>query len=154
MSNTNIDKKERCRLLMMAELDGELAPSEKNELQDLLKSYPDLKKEIESFKQLKEVTNPMTLKKADPEIWETYWYNIYNRIERSLAWFIFSIGAGILIVYGIGQAISNIWQDPDISIIMKIGIFGVLLGVVLLLISVLREKLFVRRNERYKEVQR
>ncbi len=148
------DKKDRCRQLMMADLDGELSPFERNELQDLLNSFPDLIREIDSFRQLKEVTNPMTLKKADPEIWETYWYNIYNRIERSIAWFIFALGAGILIVYGIGEAMSGIWRDPDISVIIKIGLFGALLGVVLLLISVLREKLFVRRNERYKEVQR
>jgi len=154
MSNKNIDAEERCRQLMMAELDGEISSEEKTELKELLIKFPNLKQEYQSFNQLKEVTNTMAFKQPDPEIWETYWYNIYNKIERSLAWFILTLGAGILIIYGLGQAISNIWQDPELHVIIKVGIFGAMLGLLLLIISVLREKLFLRRHERYKEVQR
>lgn len=154
MSEKRIDKKDRCRKLMMAELDGEIKISEKEELLQLLQEYPDLNKEYKSFREMKEVTETMSLKKPDPEVWETYWYKIYNKIERGLAWFILTIGAGILIVYGLGQALSNLWQDPNTPALLKIGIFGALLGLILLLISVLREKLFLRRHERYKEVKR
>ena len=154
MSRKNINAEDRCRQLMMAELDGEISSEEKKELHELLQQNPNLKEELHSFTQLKEVTNTMAFKTPDPEIWETYWYNIYNKIERSLAWFILTIGAGILVIYGIGQAVLNIWEDPQISFIVKVGIFGAFLGVFLLLISVLREKLFLRRQERYKEVKR
>ena len=154
MISKKIDAEDRCRHLMMAELDGEISSEEKEELQKLLQQFPNLKEELQSFTQLKEVTDTMALKTPDPEIWETYWYNIYNRIERSLAWIILTIGAGILIIYGLGQASFNIWHDPKISPVVKVGIFGAVLGVFLLLISDLREKLFLRRQERYKEVQR
>ena len=154
MSSNNINAEDRCRQLMMAELDGEISSEAKIELSELLQQFPNLKEELQSFTQLKEVTNTMAFKTPDPEIWETYWYNIFNKLERSLAWFILTIGAGILIIYGIGQAFLDVWQDPQISTIVKVGIFGASLGVFLLLISVLREKLFLRRQERYKEVQR
>ncbi|MBN2029408.1 hypothetical protein JW824_04120 [bacterium] len=149
-----MDKQERCHLLMMAEIDGEISPSEKEELQRLLKEFPDCLSDFQSFKQLKEVTNKMALKKPDSEIWETYWYSIYNRIERSLAWLIFTVGVGILIVYGVVQLVSDLWQDTNIPLILKLGIFGTLLGLFILLISVIREKLYLKKNERYKEVQR
>ena len=126
MSEKRIDKKDRCRQLMMAEFDGEIKKSEKDKLLQLLKEYPDLNEEYKSFLELKEVTDTMSLKNPDPEIWETYWYGIYNKIERGLAWFILTFGAGILIVYGLGQVLSNLWQDPNIPILLKIGIFGAL----------------------------
>lgn len=153
MRDKNIDERERCRHLMMAELDSELSRIESDELQSLFKKYPDLQKEYKSFKQLKEVTNTMAFKNPDKEIWETYWYNIYNRIERGLAWFVLTLGAAILIAYGLGQMFSNVWKDPNLPTIIKVGIFSALTGLILLLISVLREKLFLRRHERYKEVK-
>ena len=48
----------------------------------------------------------------------------------------------------------EIWVDTDLPMIVKIGIFSAILGVVVLLISVIREKFFLRKNERYKEVTR
>ena len=154
MRYENIDERERCRHLIMAKLDSELSRIEGDELQSLLNKYPDLKKEYQSFKQLKEVTNTMAFKNPDKEIWETYWYNIYNRIERGLAWFVLTLGAAILITYGLGQAFSGIWHDPNLPAIVKVGIFAALAGLILLLISVLREKLFLRQHERYKEIKR
>ena len=154
MIDQPLDKQERCHLLMMAEIDGEISPSEKEELQKLLKEFPDCLSDFQSFKQLKEVTDKMALKKPDSGIWETYWYSIYNRIERSLAWLIFTVGVGILVVYGVVQLVSDLWQDTNIPLVLKLGIFGTLLGLFILLISVIREKLYLKKNERYKEVQR
>ena len=154
MTNQPLDKKGRCHHLMMAEIDGEISPSEKEELQELLKEFPDCLSDFQSFRQLKEVTDKMALKKPSSEIWETYWYSVYNRIERKLAWLIFTVGIGILAVYGAIQLVSDLWQDTTIPFVLKLGIFGTLLGLFILLISVIREKLFLRQNERYKEVQR
>ncbi len=147
-------EKERCQQLMMAEIDGETTGKEKAELSELLQKYPELSLEQSTFRQLKEVTQNMKLKQPDAEIWQTYWYNVYNRIERGFAWFIFTLGIGILIVYGLLQAVLDLWNEPNLPMIVKLGIFGILLGLVLLLISTLREKLFLRRHERYKEVKK
>jgi hypothetical protein len=154
MIDQELNKKERCQQLIMAEIDGEISSSEKNELQKLLKEFPDYLSDLKSFKQLKEVTDKMSLKKPASEIWETYWYRVYNRIERSAAWLFFTVGVSILIVYGGIQLISGLWQDATIPLVLKLGLFGTLLGLFILLISVVREKLFLRKNERYKEVQR
>lgn len=154
MIDQRLHKQERCRLLMMAEIDGEISPSEKEELQQLFKEFPECLSDFQSFRQLKEVTDKMALKKPDSEIWETYWYRVYNRIERSLAWLIFTVGVGILIVYGVIQLVSDLWQNPTMPLILKLGLFGTLLGLFILLISVIRERLYLKKNERYKEVQR
>lgn len=145
--------KERCQQLITAAVDGELAPGEEKELEQLLERFPELRKEFHEFKSLKEVTKSMKIKSPDPEFWQVYWQNVYNRIERGLAWFLFTIGAGILITYGLVEGLLEILRDPNLSVIVKIGIFSLVLGLVMLLLSVIREKHFRKQHERYKEVQ-
>ena len=145
--------KERCQQLITAAVDGELAPGEEKELEQLLGRFPELRKEFHEFKSLKEVTKSMKIKSPDPEFWQVYWQNVYNRIERGLAWFLFTIGAGILITYGLVEGLLEILRDPNLSVIVKIGIFSLVLGLVMLLLSVIREKHFRKQHERYKEVQ-
>ena len=145
--------KERCQQLITAAVDGELAPGEEKELEQLLERFPELRKEFHEFKSLKEVMKSMKIKSPDPEFWQVYWQNVYNRIERGLAWFLFTIGAGILITYGLVEGLLEILRDPNLSVIVKIGIFSLVLGLVMLLLSVIREKHFRKQHERYKEVQ-
>ncbi len=154
MSRLTENEKARCRILMMAALDGEITSDEQDELNQFLESDSELYGEFESFQQLKEVTDTMKTGEPKPEIWETYWISVYNRIERGLAWLLFSVGAAVLIVYSLMQICTGLWSDPELPLAVKCGIFGALLGLVLLLISVMREKLFLRRGERYKEIQR
>ncbi len=99
MNKENIDEKEKCRLLMMALVDGEITTEEKIELDTLINKFPDLQKENQEFLKLKEMTQTMKLKEPDQEIWLTYWQSIYNRIERNFAWLLFGIGAAVLLTY-------------------------------------------------------
>jgi uncharacterized membrane protein len=145
--------KERCQALMMAALDGEITKAENSELQILLNRFPDLRVEYQSFTKLREVTKTMKLKEPDSDIWQTYWYNVYNRLERGLAWFIFTVGAAVVLAYSFGQVLFDLWKNSSLPLILKIGIFGLILGVILLLLSILREKLFLRKHERYKEIR-
>jgi len=96
------------------------------------------------------------MKFSEPEerVWKTYWSSIYNRLERGLGWIFTSIGAIILIFYGGYKAVENIIKDPTLPLFLKIGILSLLLGITILFVSVLRERIFVRRKERYKEVEK
>ena len=96
----------------------------------------------------------MELKKPQKEVWEMYWSSVYNRLERQLGWILFSIGAIILLFFGGYKAIEGIIQDPTIPALLKAGILAVLGGIVILLVSLVRERFFVRKRERYKEVEK
>ena len=96
----------------------------------------------------------MAFKTHPKEIWDKYWVNIYNRIERSIAWIFVSIGAVILITWGLFQAVENMLADTQLVGIVKIGIIFALAGFVILFVSVLREKLIIRKSDPYKEIQR
>lgn len=145
---------DRAHDLMMLLLDGQLKEAEKKELNRLLDRDPELHDEFQTLTRLKEVTDTMALKSPDKDVWNTYWYNVYNRIERGLAWFLFTLGAAVVIAYGFIHALCDLWKSRDLPWMIKLGICGAILGIVLLILSVIREKLFLRRHERYKEVQR
>ncbi len=101
-----------------------------------------------------EVMNKMELKKPPKEAWKIYWSSVYNRLERRIGWILFSIGAIIILFFGGYKLVESLIQAPDLPIFFKIAILSVLGGLVILLVSLVREQLFVRKRERYKEVEK
>ncbi len=154
---TNSDQmqaSERFYQLLMGAMDHELTQEQWHEFNQMIQANPTLQTEWEHYQKLKEVTRAMKFKSPPKEVWDNYWMRTYNKIERGIGWIIFSIGAIILITYGLFKAVESIIADPNLQGIVKIGIIAVLLGMVILLVSVIREKLFVRKSDPYKEVQR
>lgn len=145
---------ERFHSLLMGAVDNELTPVERREFQILIEKYPEFQTEWNKYQHLKEVTQSMKFKSPKKEVWDNYWMHVYNRIERGIAWIIFSVGAVILITYGLFKTVEAIIADPQLEGILKIGIIAVIAGIVILLVSVAREKLFVRKSDPYKEIQR
>jgi hypothetical protein len=144
------------RFFKLAEkyLADELTADEKNELNSLLQKEPKLKVELEEQKKIKEVLNKMKLKNPAKEVWDGYWLGIYNKLERGIAWIAVSVGFIIVAVYGVIRAVENFFGDTQTPGIIKFGIAVLVIGIVILLFSVLREKIFTYRKDKYKEVQR
>lgn len=147
-------KDQRFQTLLMKAIDGEISADEQGEFQRFIERDSACKKEWQQLKKLKEVTNSMNFKSLPGEAWDNYWLNVYNRIERGLAWILFSVGSIILLTYGGFKAVESIIADPKLAWIVKAGILLTVGGLVTLLASVIREKLFTRKSDPYKEVQR
>ncbi len=96
----------------------------------------------------------MELKKPSKEAWKLYWASVYNRLERRIGWILLSIGAMIILFFGGYKMVEGIIQDPSTPLLLKAGILVFLGGIVVLLVSLIREQLFVRKRERYKEVEK
>jgi len=148
------DVREKFELLLMAAVDGELTNEQKVEFNALIQENPEFRAEFEQYKRLKEVTTSMRMKSPPEEVWDTYWYRVYNRIERKLGWIFVSIGAVILLTYSLYHLVLSIFASQEIEGFIKIAIISLLAGFIILLISVLREKLFVHRTDPYKEIKR
>ncbi len=140
--------------LMMGYLDNELELDQKKAFEEHLASCPECKVELEEFKRLKQITDEVSLVEPEDKIWEQYWSGIYNRIERGVGWILFSLAAILLLIYGGFKAIEEIIKDPTVDIILKAGLLVLIAGLAILLVSVLREKLYFRKKDRYKDVRR
>jgi hypothetical protein len=144
---------DRKKELMMKMVDGVATDEEKQEFEEYLKNDSELDKEYRSFKQIKEVTDTIMFKEPPDSYWEGYWAGIYNRLERGAGWICFSVGAIILLAFGGYQLFRNFFLSPAVSIIAKIGVAVGGLGVIILMVSIIREVIFARKHERYKEVK-
>jgi len=140
--------------LLSAYVDGELAAGEVARLEAHLADCPECRREVDRLRSLQEVTDAMKLAEAPPEKWERFWENVYNRTERSLGWFIFTLGAVLVGGFGLYSFVQSLFQESEMPLVLKIGIFAVCGGVLLLLVSVIRERVYVRKRTRYKDVVR
>ena len=140
--------------LMMGYLDDELDQQQKDKFEQHLKSCKDCSAELEQFKKLKRITDSVALAEPEDKIWQQYWSCVYNRIERGIGWIMMSIAGIALLIYGGFKAIEQMIEDPNISIALKITMLAFIAGIAILFVSVLREKLYFRKKDRYKDVRR
>ncbi len=145
---------ERARRLIMASIDGELSGGERGELERLLDEHPALRVEWARFQRVKEVTEAMALRPAPEEVWSDYWASVYSRLERGIGWILFSLGAIVLLSYGAWTGVRELIADATMPWFMKVSLLALTVGTVVLLVSVVREKAFVGRRQRYKDVER
>lgn len=145
---------QKIKKLISSYHDGELDNKDKQVVEEHLKQCSDCRHEFEEMGKFEEVMGKMQFKKPQKEMWEVYWSTIYNRLERRIGWILLSIGGMILLFFGGYKAVEGIIQDSSTPILLKVGILTVLGGVVILLVSLLREQLFVHKRERYKEVEK
>ena len=128
------DNTERARRLMMAALDGEISQDDQRELDHLLDGDAEIRTEWERLNRVKEVTSAMTYREPPDDLWDDYWTGVYNRTERGLGWILMSLGAIVLFGYGAWELTAAILTDTAVPMFIKISIFAVLLGLVVLLV--------------------
>jgi hypothetical protein len=141
-------------VLMEKYFSNEISNEEKSKFEELLNSDPHLRTEFEEQKRIKEVLNKMKLKNPSREVWDGYWMGIYNRIERGIAWVVLSIGAMIFFGYASYEIVNAFIKDTQAPSLAKIGIAMLVFGGLILLFSVIREKIFTSKRDKYKEIQR
>ena len=145
---------ERFIILQEKYFDDMLTAEEKVEFDSLLKTKPELKTEFEEQKRIKEVLSKMKMKNPSREVWDSYWMGIYNRIERGIAWIVISVGALIFFGYASYEAVNAFINDTQAPPLAKLGITLLIFGALILIFSLIREKIFTSKKDKYKEVQR
>jgi hypothetical protein len=145
---------EKFIILMEKYFSNEISNEEKKEFEELINSNSNLKAEFEEQKGIKEVLSKMKLKNPSREVWDSYWMGVYNRIERGIAWVVISVGALIFFGYASYEIVNAFIKDTQAPGIAKIGISMLFFGGLILLFSLIREKLFASKRDKYKEIQR
>ena len=140
--------------LMMGYLDNELSEEQRNRFEEHLAGCPECAAELKEFRKLKAMTDEVTLVEPEDRIWQDYWSGIYNRIERGIGWIIFSVSAILLAIYGGFKFIEEIITDATTGMLLKIGLIALIVGLAILFVSVLRERIYFWSKDRYRNVRR
>jgi len=134
--------------------DGTLSEQEKKELKGLSLKNKKIGKELKDMDKLREVID-MSEPVSPERDWEKYWDSLYNKLERGIGWVVFSIGAILTLTFFGLQFIKGLIRDPRIALYARIGFISLLLGFIILLVSVVRERITLSRTDKYsREVKR
>lgn len=140
--------------LMEKYFENELSKEEELYFNDLLDTRRDFKQEFEEQKKVKEVLKNMKMKDPSSELWDGYWEKTYNRLERGLGWLAIFIGALILLAFASIEFVNQLYSDNSTPLVIKIGVVLLVFGFLVLIFSIIREKFFTQKSDKYKEVQR
>ena len=155
MTNSNSVDRERAQALMMAALDGEISTADRGELDALVARHADPADDWRRFTRLKDVTVSMSLLRPPEEIWDRYWTSTYRRAERGIAWVLISAGVIVLGAFSLWRAIEGFLGATDVPLYLRAAIAATAIGAFILVVSVIREKVFLARRDPYqKEILR
>ena len=140
--------------LLSAYVDGELDPVDVARIEAHLAGNADTRREVEQLRRLKEVTGALRLKEPPPEVWEEFWQSTYNRGERTLGWLLFGLAVLLLGGWGVTYLLKELLGTDSLPFIVKGAVIGGMAGLGLLMVSVVRERLYKRSRTRYKDVIR
>lgn len=139
------------RVLLMGYLDGELDAGDRARVERALQEDPDLRREYEEMRRLKELTAGLGADgPADAEL-QRFWAGVYNRLERHTAWLLLLAGCAGMTAAGAYLFFTH----PSAHWSVKAAGACGLLGSLLMLWSVWRERARVLPHDRYhREVHR
>ncbi len=139
--------------LLSAYVDGELEGEDLARVEAHLAASPEARREVERLRAFNRATAGLRLREAPPEDWEAFWDGAYNRAERSLGWVLLVAGVVVVGTWALwlaGRAI----VAAELPLLVKLALAAGTGGVAVLLVSVLRERLFTRRRTRYDDIVR
>ncbi|HPQ39196.1 MAG TPA: zf-HC2 domain-containing protein [bacterium] len=142
------------QILITGYVDHELTDDQVAELKEHLAGCQECRKELERARIMKNALDMMSIKTPEDDYWDGYWAGIYNRCERQSGWLFFAMGVTVLLIGGIITLFRHVLFGPDTPIWVSVGGTAAVAGTVILVVSLIRERIRVDRHERYKDVRR
>jgi len=135
---------EFARGLISGYLDGELDGETRATIERRIEQDAEFRKEVEKMRRFVRVTTAAAVDQPPEEAWDHFLEGVYNRLERQTGW-IFVI-LGVVVLSGLG--IYAFVKEPG-AWWLKVLIATPVVGLGILFLSVLRERLQIARFDRY-----
>ena len=139
---------------LSALLDGELPLEEEKNILRHVKVCKRCNAEYRDLKNLENIMKKVQLPDLPDAVWDEHWSQVYNRLERGVGYALLSIGAIVLMGYVLFWAVNCWFCDAAVPIVVRAGVGLGCLGIVVLVVSTVREKILMRRFDQYRELQR
>jgi hypothetical protein len=130
-------------------LDGELTARERAEYEDHARGCEDCRRELREIGRIVELTDELKLRAPDEEFWGRYWDSLFHRMERGTGFFLLIAGVIAVSVFALYKAVTS----PDFFTFQGIAIAVILLGVIVVFLSVVRERYHERKRDPYRGVE-
>ncbi len=135
-------------------IDGELSPDEEARVRAHLDECASCRALHDEMNELAGITRGIELLEPEDQVWLRYRDEVCNRLEREVGWILTSLGAIMLLGSFLYAFVADFLVDPEVPILVRVGLALLLGGGVVLLVSVTRERLAIYRADRFRGVER
>lgn len=136
---------EEIRELMSGYLDNELDADQTARLETHLAQCPSCRDELEDMTLVVTAASTLTVDQPPEDVWDDFLGNVYARMERRLGWTLFWLGCAALGCFGLYE----FFIVSTSSSVAKLATGSTIGGIVVLFVSVLRQRLAIRKSDRY-----
>ncbi len=141
--------------MLSAYVDGELAADDRRRIEEHLAGCEACRQSLAELNAVQEDLAMIKFREPSDAELERYWQSVYNRLERGIGWVLLSLGVMVLLCYGAFMLVERMIRDPKVALALKVGVVALIVGAVVLFVSLLRERLAVRKTDKYsREVDR
>ncbi|MEJ2720493.1 MAG: zf-HC2 domain-containing protein [bacterium] len=130
-------------------LDGELTDDERAAYEEHVKSCSDCAHELKEIGRIVRLTDDLRLKAPDEEFWARYWDSLLHRMERGTGFLLMVGGIIAILLFAIYKAVTS----PDFLTFKGLSIGVILLGLIVVFLSVVRERYHESKSDPYREVK-
>lgn len=134
----------------MRYIDGEMSVADRSAFEAHMADCDACRREMRELGALERLTGMLTIRDPMDDFRETYWKGILRRIERRAGWLLLVLGAAMIV----GRELLLAARSFERVTFGNLAAGALIAGGVLLLVSVIRERVHQHRSDRYRDVIR
>ena len=136
--------------LLMGFIDRELTTSETIEVNDHLTRCSDCRNEYEQLIKVSQKLDSLSFREPSDEVLDKLWKTPYGRFTKFSGLFLAIGGWLVLVFYGVYEFLI----DKEEAFIPKMATLALMLGLIIILIVTVRERVKTYKTDKYKEIKR
>lgn len=136
--------------LLVGLLDGELTPNETRQINDHLTRCGACRTEYEQLRETTGKLSAISFREPDDLVLAQVWKSPFSRLARTTSLILIIGGYAGLMGYGLFELLTSGTKELP----AKMGLAAIVLGFLILLVQLIRERVKTYKTDPYKEIQR
>ena len=145
-----MNKCEPFKGLLVGLLDGELTPDEARQINDHLTRCAACRAEYEQLRETTGKLSAISFREPDDAVLARVWNSPFSRRTRNTAWGLIIGGYAGLMGYGLFELLTSGTEELP----AKLGLAAIIVGFLILLVQLIRERLSTYKTDPYNEIER
>jgi len=139
--------------LIVKYVDGVASEEERERLEAHIATCANCRREVQGHARVANATRDIHFVDLPEDAWRSYWKNTYNRMERTVGWALVVIGFVVVGICAVGRFAHWIATNQTLNLAEKLGLGAVVVGLVVIVTGAVRERIVMRRFDRYRRVK-
>jgi ferric-dicitrate binding protein FerR (iron transport regulator) len=141
---------DRTKQLLMGLMDGELTDDETREINEMLRRNRNLRDEYEQLREVNGTLKVLSETFIDENYLRQVWRSPFRRLLRGISYLMIGVSFLVLVVIGLEEYLAH----GNGNFLTKVCTSGILVGVIILFLQVIRDRVIVYKKDPYKDIEK